>query len=354
MKLFTAGPVSLAENVKNLVYEEIGHREEEFKALFFATTHLLEKLFGSHGEHKALVIGGSGTAALESAMCSLIRPEEKVMILSNGYFGERLIEIAGTKGLRVTPPKCLDWKSPLHISSIRHMMEKVEPDWLAMVHSETSTGGLNRLKRIGRICQDHSVKFMVDAMSSLGGEELSVYDDKIDCCISNSNKCVGGLPVLGFVCSRRELLDRPWAQAKSTFYLDLYRHYDYALRDETPWTPQIPLFVALHRALLNLFAEGLEARTTRFSVNARTFRSALQKKGLETFLPDDQMGHICTNVMIPSGKTYEEVWASLRKRGYLVYPGKAHLKGRVVHVGHIGEIGPRETTQFTEAFLQCF
>jgi len=213
-----------------------------------------------------------------------------------------------------------------------------------MVHHETSTGALNPITEVGKLCSREGATFIVDAISSIGGEPVNVKTDHIDFCIGNTNKYLCSLPVLSFVCCNRELLKH--LKGKAPYTLDLAKHAKYAERNETPFTPQIPLYVALEQALIELRKEGLANRILRYRKNAEAFRNTIRLAGLETYLPENVSGHIVTNVLVPRGVHFETIRHKLRMRGYISYPGKGPLMGRVVNVGHIGTLHPQQVSKF--------
>jgi len=352
MKFFVAGPVSVSENMKKIYYKPIGHREEEFCALFDRVTKKLSVLFKADPrEHTVVIINGSGTAAIEAVLASVVG-NQKIIVVSNGAFGERLEAISKLHGLDVETLK-YPWNESIKIREIKDRLAKGDVSFLAMVHHETSTGALNPIHKVGKLCKEYGVSFIVDCISSLGGESLSVVDDNIDYAISNTNKCLCGLPVLSFVCIRNAALEihRKTSVPKS-FYLDLFKHYDYAKIHQTPYTPQIPLFCMLDKALDELFTEGLDNRIRRYAMNAQLLRSLLKSSGFEFYLRESQMGSIVTNVLIPENVKYEQIHSELKKRGYLVYPGKGELKGKVVNIGHVGMLDASDIRNFCSAFVE--
>jgi 2-aminoethylphosphonate-pyruvate transaminase len=132
------------------------------------------------------------------------------------------------------------------------------------------------------LCKKYGKTFIVDAISGLAGEKLNVVADNIDFCISNTNKCLSGLPVLSFICVRRSAVDKIRDIKPKGFYLDFIKHYDYAEKlDQTPFTPQIPLFFMLNEALNEIMEEGVENRIKDITRTVLCLRK-LEEMGFES------------------------------------------------------------------------
>ena len=169
--LLCPGPVMLSERVRNaLLHSDIGHREEEFSELLDRSRLKLSQVFGvrNHDKYSTVVITGSGSAANESVLSS-IGSDKRILILTNGEFGERLIYLADIHQLNIIRFQ-LEWGEAFKVSDIEKAIEKANPDVVAMVHHETSTGMLNPIDAVGKICKKHEKLFYVDAVSSLGAE----------------------------------------------------------------------------------------------------------------------------------------------------------------------------------------
>lgn len=353
MKLFTAGPVSVSESMKKIDYDPIGHREEEFSELFSRVKARLLKIFkGDPRRHTVLIINGSGTAAIESVLASVIG-DERILVVTNGAFGDRLEEICRFHALNCQVVR-FGWDEPINVDVVAKRMEhqSAKPTFLAMVHHETSTGALNPIHQVGELCKKRNVSFIVDSISGFCGAPLNVIGDHIDFAISNTNKCLCGLPVLSFLCVRNATLEKCRQKAKpKNYYLNLFKHYDYAQKDQTPNTPQIPLFHMLDKAIDELFVEGLDNRLERYASNAKLLRSLLKSAGFEFYLEESQMGNIVTNVLVPNGISYQQIHDEMKNRGYLIYPGKGHLEGKVINLGHVGFLTKRDIYALCDDFI---
>lgn len=347
MKLFCAGPVNLKENIKNFKYVEIGHREPEFMKLyknvrdgFYRLLNVKEKDYG------IIFIGGSGTSAMECIISSVLHNNRRTLVLSNGAFGERWADICKIYNIPIDFMN-FGWNNPMRLSMVKRVVKKKEIEAVILVHLETSTGMVNSINQIGKICKQHKKLFIVDAVSSFIGEKLDVKRDNIDYLAINSNKGVNSTPVLGIVCFKRSVLHLAKNIKPRNYYLDLFRYVKYGQKNQTPTTPPIVAYYHVREALKNIEEEGLDNMIKRYKENAETMKRGLKDIGLKLVLKEG-FSNVVTNAFIPKGIEYETIRKGLREKGYVIYPGKGPLDGRVMNIGNIGTINKRDVIDFVE------
>jgi 2-aminoethylphosphonate-pyruvate transaminase len=243
------------------------------------------------------------------------------------------------------------WGEHPDVETIKDIIKKDRDlEAVAMVLLETSTGMVNPVNEVGRLCKKYNKLFVVDAISGLGGDRLSVVGDNIDFCISNTNKCVSGLPVLSFVCAKRSAVERIRDIKPRGFYLDFIKHYDYEEnRDQTPYTPQIPLFFMLREALDEIIEEGVENRIKRYHNNSSLLREKLENMGFKFQLERNVMSNVLTNVLVPKNIEYDEIHNKLKQKGYIIYPGKGPEGSKIMHIANVGILKKREILRFSSA-----
>ena len=173
--LFTPGPVNVAQNVREAICkEDICHRETDFDCLLQSIENKLLKLFEikNIADYRAVVITGSGTAANESILSSVVG-DNNILILSNGEFGERL---HNTSKIHNKNTFLLEfgWGKSLDLEKIEAYLKKHEIDVVAMVHHETSSGMLNPLEKVGALSKANGAMFIVDCVSSAGAEVIDL------------------------------------------------------------------------------------------------------------------------------------------------------------------------------------
>ncbi len=354
-KMFTAGPVNVSDTVKqSLIYPEMGHREPEFSELYSEVRKKLLKVFSVDSkDYSSFVIGGSGTAAIESVLASNVHKGRKMLVVNNGFFGERMAQICGIYGIP-TLEADHQWGEYPQLSRIERMLLH-EPDIeaVSMVFMETSTGMVNPVREIGSLCKKYDKMFIIDAVSGLAGDPLDVRESNIDFCVSNTNKGISGLPVISFILAKRDAIKKIRDISSRTYYLNLLKHYDYAEKsNQTPFTPQIPFFYMLRQALDELLEEGVENRQKRYKENSTLMRERLAKLGFRFQLPEEHMSNVMTNVLLPGNYDFEEFHEQLRKEGYIIYPGKDRLEGKIMHIGNVGTHTTKEVGEFCDAISQ--
>lgn len=349
--LLCPGPVMLSDRVRSaLLHSDIGHREEEFSDLLDRSRLKLSQVFGvkNHDKYTTVVITGSGSAANESVLSS-IGSDKRILILANGEFGERLIGLAEIHQLKVIRFQ-LEWGESFKVSDIEKAVKQADPDVVAMVHHETSTGMLNPIEAVGRICRKHSKLFYVDAVSSLGAEYVNVEKNHIDFCTASSNKALSSVCGLSFVCGRRTAFESLKDVKSRTSYLNLYKHYHYETRlSQTPNTPAVTALFALDAALDELLQAGLDDRVRRCRMLASMLREELRSLGLKFAIPENHMSSVLTTACLPENISYHDLREGLKKRGFVVYGGKGPLEGRAFQVANIGTVHRKYISDFARS-----
>jgi len=352
--LFCPGPVLVSDRVKKaLTRPEIGHREVEFSELFNRVRLKLARVFGVRNLHRytCLVLNGSGSAANEAVLGSL-GTKKKLLIISNGEFGERLIRLAEFLELDSQVVR-LRWGQPFDLDEIERSVRRSGTDMLCFVHHETSTGMLNPLPKLAAIAKRYSKDTLVDAVSSLGAVPVDIEDNEITFCTGSANKAIASVPGLSFVCGKRAAFNALKAVKARSLYLDLYNHFVYSDRKyQTPNTPAVNLFFALEAALDGILDGGLQTTFDRYSALATQLRGGMKNLGFRFFLSEEHMSPVLTTVELPVGFEGDEFHERLRRLGYITYPGKGILKDRAFQVANIGQISHSDVRRFIDALAR--
>ncbi|MBI4616527.1 MAG: alanine--glyoxylate aminotransferase family protein [Planctomycetes bacterium] len=341
--LLCPGPVNVRPEVAcALTAYEFCHREEEFSALL---SSLEEKLLAVAGVRRpelwaAVLVTGSGTAANEAVLSSVPAPGERVLVLANGEFGERLAAIS-----RIHNPgtECLaqPWGQPLDLARVEAHLAAHRVGLVAMVHHETSTGMKNPVETVGRLAARHGARLFVDGVSSFSADPLDLDASGVTFLSSSAGKALGAYPGLSFVLAPHEAFRSLAGREPRSRYLDLRRHYEFARdRSQTPHTPAIPLFLALHRALELVLEEGVSERHRRLASLATQARRRIAELGLAVLVPPADASSVLTSVVLPGGVSFERLRTALRERGFVIYGGKGPLEGRIVQISTVGDVGP--------------
>lgn len=354
--LFAPGPVLTSERVKHAVLNpDLCHRRHEFERIYHSLRKQITNLFGGDDRFTSVIVTGSGTAANECVLSSVLKPSEEALVVSNGEFGERLARILRIHGIK-THLLAFDWGQSIEIGQVEKKLAQTPAIRLvAVVFHETSTGMINPVKEIGLLAREHGKLFFVDAISAIGGEEVHVVEQEIDFCTGVPNKAVGGLPGISFICLRREALDSCKEAARRNDYLNLQDHVriaDHSL--QTPHTPAVQLFIALKEALDELFEEGLDQRIERYRRCAQILRRGIRGLGLQTLVPDEIASNTVTSVFLPRSIPLEKFIDNLDEAGFVVYPGKGPLKEQnLFQVANMGQIDEKACQEFLIALRAC-
>jgi 2-aminoethylphosphonate-pyruvate transaminase len=211
---------------------------------------------------------------------------------------------------------------------------------VAMIHHETSVGVLNPVGSVGRVCRARGVTLVVDAVSSLGAEDLDVTRDQIDVCFSSANKCLHSVSGVSFLCVAPEVWPRLAGLPPRVYYLDLLRYRRYLTElDQTPFTPAVSALFALETALDELFEQGgVPARREVYRRRNRAIRQVLTDLGFQSFTRTGRESHGIVTMKIPSVLTVDALYDQLKERGFIIYKCKGELAADHVQVANMGEL----------------
>jgi 2-aminoethylphosphonate-pyruvate transaminase len=342
--------VNVAENVRAAIGKrDICHRETDFDNLLRSVEDKLLKLFEikNSKNYRAVVITGSGTAANEAILSSVVG-DQKILVLSNGEFGERLHAISK---IHNTNTYLLEfpWGENLKLNIIDAFVQKHQIDVIAMVHHETSSGMLNPLGGIGALAKANGLILFVDCVSSAGAEIIDMEENNISFCSSSSSKAIGSYAGLSFVVGKTVQFEKLKGLPVKTAYLNLNKLYEFSRAlSQTPNTPAVPLFFALEQALINILKEGVASRRAKIRRKAEILRQGMLKLGLSFLLNPKDMSSVLTTVFIPPHIALGKFRQKLRDKSIIVYEGKGCFKDRIFQVGNIGELSSKDIRFFLD------
>ncbi len=325
------GPVKLHPRIERaMAVPSLNHRGEYFHEVTKSIRKLLPLVFGTTG-HQA-VITGSGTAGLEGMVSGLVGKQDRVVVLANGHFGNRLEQIARIFGNPVVVKA--KWGTPFSTEEVKAAIEGGETKALISVYNETSVGFTNDIARFGPLARSKGALFLVDAISALPGLPTPPESWQVDGMVVGSQKGLGAPPGLALV----HLSDRAFAALKpQTYANDLAAHFKSIEKDDTPWTPAVPLFLALHEALKILEEETPARRQERTHRLAESTRRAVKAMGLSLFPQEEFASDTVTAIRYPAGVEDGPFRAALRERhNVIVSGGQGEAKGSIFRIGHMG------------------
>ncbi|MBD2725097.1 alanine--glyoxylate aminotransferase family protein [Nostoc sp. FACHB-892] len=344
LMLMIPGPTPVPEAaLLALAKHPIGHRTSEFSNILAEVTENLKWLHQTQSD--VLTLNVSGTGAVEAGIINFLSPGDRILVGSNGKFGERWVEIGQAYGLNVEEVK-VEWGKPL---DPKVFAEKLQADIqkqikaVIITHSETSTGVLNDLESINRHVKEHGeALIIVDAVTSLGAFNLPVDAWGLDIVASGSQKGYMIPPGLGFV----SVSPKAWEAYKTAklpkYYLDLGKYRKATAKNTTPFTPPVNLIVALHTTLRIMKEEGLESIFARHERLKNATRAAIQGLNLPLFAADSSASPAITAVA-PQGIESDKIRSLMKKRFDIALAGgQDHLSNKIFRIGHLGFVSDRD------------
>jgi len=341
--LLTPGPTPVPPEVEAAMsLPMIYHRGPEFQALLRGLFGRLPELFRTDGP--VVLLTASGTAAMESAVANLVQPGDRVLVVSAGNFGERWVQLLGVYGADLVHLR-LPWgETPDPDRVAATLADAGGVELVFCTHCETSTGVVSDVRAIAEVARGASALTVVDAISSLGAVPLEQDAWGLDVVVSGSQKALMTPPGLSLVSVSPAAVERAASVASPRFYLDWARALASQAEGRTPFTPAVSLIRGLDAAVELLLRDGLEAGWERSRRLGRACREGVRAMGLELFSPDEDRSAVVTAIALPEGVDGSAVVASMREQGVAVAGGQGELKGRIVRIGHIGQIGLDDVT----------
>ena len=340
--LMIPGPVPLHPRVINAMAKQmINHRGEEFGRIMDFCVEQFRKIFATE-ENDVLIISGSGTSGMEAAVSNFV--SGKIVCIENGKFGERFVKI-GERYCESVQRLKFEWGKSIDLDRVEEALAN-GAEAVTMVHNETSTGILNPAEKIGKLAEKYDALFILDAITSAGGDVVLVDEWGVDVAVVGSQKCLGAPPGIAAVV----VSEKAWSRTtgKAPYYLDLesYKKSLNKTPSQTPYTPALPLFFALYEALKIIEEETIEKRIERHRKLSEGCRRAMTAMGLELF-PElneySRYSNTVTAVKMPDGITDAQLRGTVKKEfGVIIAGGQDILKGRIFRIGNMGNVGVKE------------
>ena len=353
--LLNPGPVTLSARVRAALNgADLCHREPEFAELQGRIRIQLLRVYDlDPSRYAAVLLTGSGTSAMEAMLSSLGPAQSRLLVIENGVYGERMSKIAAIHGIR-SVAMTLPWGEEIDTARLRVLLdEHQDVSHVAMVHHETTTGRLNRIEPVARLCRERHITLLLDGVSSFGGEELRFDDWRISACAATANKCLHGVPGPSFVIVRRDVLNDDNLPQR-TLYLDLNTYCREQDKGGTPFTQSVQTFYALAEALLEFGEQGgWRARQQRYAALANQLRTGLKAVGVQPLLPDGASSVVLNSYRLPIGVSYERLHDHLKASGFVIYSGQGSFAKSIFRVSTMGEIHAADIERLVAAVAAC-
>jgi 2-aminoethylphosphonate-pyruvate transaminase len=356
-KLLTPGPLTTSITTKEAMLHDWGSRDQKFIDLNQSILKSLVKLIDGEDSYQCVPMQGSGTFAVESMISSLTPKDAKILILINGAYGHRMKKMCSYLNR-----ECISYEVAEHEQHKISEIEKIIDTNKGLTHvfavyCETTSGILNPIQEIADLVERKRLSLFVDAMSAFGALPFSSKHIKFDAVAASSNKCLEGVPGVGFILVQNNVIENAKGNSHS-LSLDLYDQWQ-AMEKNKQWrfTPPTHVLAAFYQAIKEHKKEGgIKGRYERYSNNCKIICDGMKEIGFEQLLPDEIQAPIIITFKQPqnSNFNFQQFYDALSKKNFLIYPGKLTVADtfRIGCIGNLDEKDMRDTIQAVKEVMQ--
>jgi len=341
--LLNPGPGTTSDEVKHaMVVPDICPREEEFCLLMESIKQDLPKIVNAGDDYTSTLFASSGTGAVEAAITSAVPNDGKLLVIDNGAYGARMVEIARRYKIDHVVYKIAYGDYP-DVHEIEKIFVSEKPTTLAVVDHESTTGMRNPVQELCNLAHQNGAEIIVDCMSSFAGVPIDLQKWQAEYIVSSSNKCIEGMAGLSFVIFKKSLLEKIKHHARS-FYFDLYAQYQgFQNTGQMQFTPPVQVVYALRKAIDLFFEETAQGRIARYRENYNVLTGEVKKMGFRLLLEDEYQSGILLAVKEPENKEYDfqQMHDYMYERGVTIYPGKG-AKEKTFRLSVLGNLYPKD------------
>jgi aspartate aminotransferase-like enzyme len=336
-KLMIPGPVELTPEVlKETGRPVMGHRTPDFDEILTQCWEDLKHVYQTKND--VVLITASGTAAMDAAVASTIEEGDEFVCIGGGKFGERFsLIVKSYRGIARDVP--VEWGKTFDVDVVEKAVQEHSPKAITLTHNETSTGVLHDAETIGKIAHANGCLFILDAITSLGGDVVKTDDWGVDICTGGSQKCLAAPSGMSMAAVSEKAWDIIENNDTRNYYLNLASYRKSLKKNTTPFTPAVNLIYGLSRSLKEIREEGLDKRIERHRTLARATRAAMSAMNLELFADPGAASNTVTSIKIPDGLTDDDVRGQMKREySILLAGGQDHVKGKIFRIGHMGNV----------------
>lgn len=355
--LLNPGPSTTTDTVKMAqVVPDICPREKEFALMMKDfCKDLLQVVHADPTEYESVLFCGSGTLNIDICLNSLLPENRKILVINNGAYSSRAVEICEYYGL-----SHIDLKFPVDQQPDLNKVEQTlreNPD-IALVHTthnETGTGILNPIREIGRLAHQYGAVFTVDTTSTLAMLPIDVYKDQIDFCMASAQKGLMAMTGLSFVIGRKNVIEASADYPRRSYYCNLYMQYDYFKRTgEMHFTPPVQTIYAAIQGLKEYFEEGEEAKWARHTRVFRAIHKGLDELGFRDFIRREWQAGLVVSAIYPDDPNWDfgKIHDYCYERGFTIYPGKISVSN-TFRLCALGAIDEEDIVDFFKVFREA-
>lgn len=350
--LLTPGPTPVPEQILHATQlPMVGHRSSDFESIAEEAFRALKPIFGAKND--VIILTSSGTSSLEASMLNLANPEDDIVIIVSGAFGNRFKQIAESYYENVHIFE-VEWGKAVNVPDFIDFLKSLNRQVTAVYsqYCETSTAVLHPVNELGHALKnyDPSIFYVVDGVSCIGAVDVDLERDQIDVLISGSQKAIMLPPGLAFVAYNDRAKARFAEVTTPRFYLDLNKYLKSQAEHSTPFTPNVSLFRGVNAYAQLVNEEGFEQVIRRHYAIRDALRQALTALDLNLLVGEAYASPTVTAFIPNSKEELNYIKTELKKRfAITIAGGQGHLKGEILRIGHMGQISPFDILQVVSA-----
>ena len=351
--LLNPGPATTSDTVKlSQIVSDICPREVEFELLMKSVrTNLLDLVNASSEIYSSVLFSGSGTLVMDSLISSLVPDNKKILLLNNGAYTQRAVDICNYYGINYVNLK-MPYNQPINLELFQKTLND-DPDISVVytTHHETGSGLLNPISEISEITFFKSVIFIVDTISSFAMIPLDLSENKIDFIMSSSQKGISAMAGMAFVIGKTELIEKSSAHIKKSYYSNLYRQYSHFLNfNQMHFTPPVQTLYSVKQALFEIKNEGLVNKFKRHNDSFNLLEQRLVKLGFKFYIERKYNAGLLLSILYPQDEnwTFESIHDYCYAHGFTIYPGK--INENTFRLSVFGDIKHNDI----DNFMNCF
>ena len=355
--LLNPGPATTTDTVKLAqVVPDICPREKEFASLMAGLRQdLVRVVHGDLERHTAVLFCGSGTLCMDVCLNSLLPEGKKTLILNNGAYSSRAVEICRYYGLPYIELKFPFDQRPDLDAAARTLRGNPDIALVYATHNETGTGLLNPIREIGALAHRHGAIFVADTTSTYAMRPIDIEADNIDFCMASAQKGLMAMTGLSFVVGRRDIIEASKDYPRRSYYCNLFRQYDcFERTGEMEFTPPVQTMYAALQAMKEYWAEGEQAKWARHTRAFEAIHAGLEALGFRDTIRRDWQAGLVVAVRNPADPNwdFQKVHDYCYARGFTIYPGKVGTAG-TFRLCALGAIDAPDIEAFFQVFRQA-
>jgi len=355
--LLNPGPATTTDTVKMAqVVPDICPREKEFVNIMKGLREDIVKIVhGDPNKFTSVIFCGSGTLNIDVCINSLLPENKKVLIINNGAYSTRAVEICRYYGLRYIDLKFPETELPDLDLINRTMKENPDIGLVHTTHHETGTGILNPIREIGALVHNYGITFTVDTTSSYAMIPIDIEEENIDFCMASSQKGIMAMAGLSFIVGNRKILEASKYYPKRSYYCNLYLQYEYFEKTgEMHFTPPVQTIYAARQGINEYFAEGEQAKWARHTRAFNAIHDGLDELGFKDLIKHEWQSGLVVSIIYPDDHNwnFEKVHDYCYSRGFTIYPGKIS-KSNTFRLCSLGAIDEQDIKHFFSVFKEA-